>query len=189
MTYEWRSAQFSDIADGNTWPSSTFVSPGFATLYSVDPGEEIKRTRITGQITVGCKTINPTTFVPGEFIAGANEMQVGVYYAGADGTNWPPPDVFQTPSDGGWLMRCQLQQQSLNAFLDVNSLEYYWAVYNIPDACINSEASRGAAVDGTQIGLKWTFFNPIEEIWSTDTADQLGLIAAAFTVETLIKLA
>jgi len=187
MPYQWRAASFADIADGTTWGSSAFKSPGYQTLYSVEPGEEIKRTRITGQITVGCKTIDPTTFVPGEFIAGANQMLVGVYYAGSTGADWPPPGPGQNPGDGNWLMRCQLQQRSLNAFLDINSKEYYWAVYDIPSSCINSEASRGAAVDASQIGLTWTFFNPILEIWTVNDSDQLGLISAAFFVETLIK--
>lgn len=186
MTYTWLSNQFSDIADGTSWSFSSLQQFWFE-LQDLDPGTQIKRTRITGQVVVGCKTIDPMTFVPGEFISGANQMQVGVYYAGSEGLNWPPPSPSQSPSDGGWLMRCQMQQQSLTTFLDINSLEYYWAVYTIPDACINSEAERGAAAAATKIGLSWTFFNPIEEVWTVANSDQLGLISAAWTVETLIK--
>lgn len=187
MPYQWRSAQFADNTDGNSWAFSAFASPGYANLYDVFAGEEIKRTRITGQVVVGAKTINPTTFVPGEYISGANALTVGVYYAGPTGADWPPPSPTQSPGDGNWLMRCQLEQTSLTAMVDVNSLEYYWAVYKIPDACINSEATRGAATSASQIGLKWNFFNPLLAVWTEHTADQLGLIAAAFTVETLIK--
>lgn len=188
MPAEWRSAQFATIADGTTWAFSDFVSPGYSTLWSVNPGEAIRRTRITGQILVGCKTIDPTTFVPGEFITGANQLTVGVYYAGPEGLNWPPPSPNQSPGDGGWLMRCQLQQVSLTTMVDVNSLEYYWAVYNIPSDCINSEAERGPATLASQIGLTWTFFNPNEEIWTVHTSDQLGLISAAFTIDTLFRI-
>jgi hypothetical protein len=188
MTHKWRTESFADVADGTDYAFTAINNPGFGAVIGINPGESIIRTRVQGQIVVGQKDIHPTTYIPGEYVLGANSMQVGVYYAGPLGVNWPPPNVGQTPSDGGWLMRAQCQLVDMSAFLDVNSLEYCWGVYNLPSACIDSEASRKPATNASMVGLTWTFFNPLVEFWRENTADVLGLISMAFTVNLLVNV-
>lgn len=187
MGYQWRSGQFNDFADGTNYAFSSMNNPGYQTIVTLNIGERVVRTRLWGHIVVGQKDIHPTTYVPGEYVLGCNQLQVGVYYAGATGVHWPPPAVGQNPGDGNWLIRCQAQLQGIDTLLDVNSEEYAWGVYTIPDQAHDSEASRGKCTAATQIGLKWSFFNPVVDWWTENTADVLGLISMSLWCECLIE--
>lgn len=183
---QWLSGQFSGQAVGSGWSGSS-LEQFQRDVISVPAGYSIIRTRWQCHLLCGIQNSAPSTVLTGGYIMGANQFTVGVYFDKTKSEPYTPAEPTQSPMDGNWLSTGMLQLNSVSSVVNSTPLELFWATYKLDSTTVNSEAQRGPAQHASAVYLSWTFFNPIEESWTVNSGNRLGLISMSAQVKVLTE--